>query len=206
MSSTLRFARKVPAILGAAGLLVLAAAGPADADSGSGTVTGGYEIPSEKVTLASGPQCAKFHKVNDQSNPDPTIHTLPMSGDFGADANTGTGTATFSITDDWFAGPSGTFSNLQCNSASGHAGTWTISFTGWSCSSGTATYTRSSTTTYSLTGTASCDDLSTTGTVETISTSVTFSGSQDLCGNTGQPTCNNANAGTNLAGSYTWSN
>lgn len=40
----------------------------------------------------------------------------------------------------------------------------------------------------------------------TISTSVSFSGTQVLCGIPGEPTCNNVNAGMNLAGSYSWSN
>ena len=200
------FTRTVGAALAAAGAVVLVTAGQASAATGSGSVSNGYEIPSEHVTFSQNAICGTFHKnnTNDNNRFDPTIHTLPMSGTFG-NANSGSGTATFTITDDWNAGPLGTYLDSDCETAGAIEGALDISFTGWSCAEDEAAlYTRSNNTTYSLTGTVVCDDLTTTGTVESTSISVSFTGSQVLCGDTGQPACNNANAGTNLSGSYVW--
>jgi len=84
------------------------------------------------------------------------------------------------------------------------SGSLAVSYVGWTCTSGTGTYSRTSNTFYSLSGTVTCDNTSTM-TVESTAVTVTFSGYQDLCGGTGQPTCNNVNAGTNISGTYTWS-
>jgi hypothetical protein len=199
-----RHIRAVSLVLAAVSGLLMLNAGPAWAVNG-GTVTGGYEIPSEHVTLSSGQaQCATFHKINCNGTNDPTIHTLPMSGNFGLTSKNGSGTATFTINNDWYAGPAGTYTSNTCTTPGSVAGTLSISFPGWSCSPDTnAQYTRSSTTTYRLVGTVHCDNTS-TQTVETTSITVTFTGSQILCGGTGQPTCNNVNAGTNISGSYSW--
>ncbi|MFN2638144.1 MAG: hypothetical protein ABR585_14080, partial [Gemmatimonadaceae bacterium] len=64
------------------------------------------------VTISQGPaQCATFHA----SSSDPTTHVLPMTnGDFGLNTKTGGGTATFTITQTWYAGPPGTFSSATC--------------------------------------------------------------------------------------------
>jgi len=84
------------------------------------------------------------------------------------------------------------------------SGSLAVSYVGWTCTSGTGTYSRTSNTVYSMSGTVTCDNTSTM-TVESTAVTVTFSGYQDLCGGTGQPTCNNVNAGSNISGTYGWS-
>lgn len=164
----------------------------------------GYEIPSENVTFAQGVTCATFHRINQQSQDDPTIHTLPMAGTFG-EAGQDTGTATFTINDDWHAGPEGTFLNNNCSMPGAIEGTLHIAFDDWSCADDDgALYERRNDTEYTLSGTVVCDDLDTTGTVETTSIAITFTGFQILCGASPRPACNDVNAGTNLDGDYDW--
>ena len=200
MYSRLRPARKIPFGLAVAGVIILLNAATAYAGSGGGDIGAGYEIPSSNVTVSQGlPQCATFHA----SSNDPTIHTLPMTnGDFGLNSKTGGGTATFTITNAWYAGPPGTFTSATCSTAGSVSGTLAVTYSGWTCTSGTGTYSRSSNTVYSLTGTVTCDNTSTM-TVETTQVTVTFSGDQVLCGAT--PTCNHVDAGTNISGEYSWS-
>ena len=203
MSFRLIHARRVPFGLAAAGGMLFLAAGAAHAATGGGDIGAGYEIPTEHVTISQGqPQCATFHA---DAN-DPTTHTLPMTsgGSFGLSTKTGGGTATLTITDAWYAGPGGTYSNATCGTAASVSGTLAVSYAGWTCTSGTGTYSRTGNTAYSLSGTVTCDNTSTM-TVESTAVTVTFSGSQDLCGGTGQPTCNNTNAGSNISGTYSWS-
>jgi len=202
MSSRLHHARKIPFGLGAGGVMLLLNVGTAHAAAGGGNIGGGYEIPSSNVTISQGqPQCATFHA----SANDPTTHVLPMTnGSFGLSTKTGGGTATFTRTSAWYAGPTGTTTSANCGTAGSVTGTLSVSYAGWSCTSGTGTYTRTNNTAYTLTGTVTCDNTS-TQTVESTAVTVTFTGTQVLCGGTGQPTCNNVNAGSNISGSYTWS-
>lgn len=208
MSSRLGHGKKMSVGLAATTVMLMMSGGTAHAATGSGSIGAiAYEIPSERVTLSGGQvQCATFHRLNAQGQDDPTIHSLPMtSGNFGLITKTGGGTATFTINNDWYAGPSGTFTSNTCATAGSVEGTLSVSYVGWSCASDTsADYTRSSTTTYSLVGTVVCDNTS-TGTVETTAITLTFSGTQVLCGGTGQPTCDHVDAGTNIQGTYSWS-
>lgn len=202
MPSGRRYARKIPFGLAAACGMLMLAAGAAHAATGGGDIEDGYEIPPENVTISQGlPQCATFHA----SSNDPTTHVLPMTnGDFGLSTKTGGGTATLTITTAWYAGPSGTKSNATCATPASVTGSLAVSYVGWSCTSGTGTYSRTNTTVYSLSGTVTCDNTSTMA-VESTAVTVTFTGDQVLCGGTGQPTCNHVNAGTNINGGYTWS-
>ncbi len=202
MHSRLRHPRNVSLGLAVAGVMLLLNAGTAYAATGSGSIGNGYEVPSSNVTISQGlPQCATFHA----SSSDPTTHVLPMTnGNFGLSTKTGGGTATFTITQAWYAGPPGTFSDATCSTAASVPGSLAVSYSGWSCTSGSGTYSRTSNTIYSLAGTVTCDNTSTM-TVESTPVTVTFTGHQDLCGGTGQPTCNDPNAGSNLSGSYSWS-
>jgi hypothetical protein len=196
--------RRITFVLAAASGILLLSAGTSYAASGNGNIGAGYEIPSERVTLSGGGvQCATFHRINGNNQSDPTIHKLPMTGNFGLVSKTGGGTATFTITNDWYAGPGGTYTSNTCATLGSVPGTLSVSYVGWTCASGSATYSRVGTT-YSLTGTVVCDNTS-TGTVETTPITVTFTGSQTLCGGAGQPICNNVNAGTNISGTYSWS-
>lgn len=194
----------------ATSVMLMLSAGTAYAANGNGALGAGYEIPSERVTLSGGGgQCATFHKINGNNQSDPTIHTLPMvsggSNTFGLATKNGGGTATFTINNDWYAGPGGTYTSNTCTTLGSVEGTLSMSYVGWSCATDTsADYSRVNFTTYSLTGTVVCDNTS-TGTVETTAITFTVSGTQVLCGGTGQPTCNNVNAGTNITGNYTWS-
>ena len=200
--------QKIPFGMAAASLMLMLSAGTAYGATGSGSIGAvAYEIPSERVTLSSGQvQCATFHRLNANGQVDATIHKLPMtSGSFGLLTKTGGGTATFTINNDWYAGPPGTFTSNTCATAGSPVGTLSVSYVGWSCASDTsADYTRSSNETYSLVGTVVCDNTSTT-TVETTAITLTFSGTQVLCGGTGQPTCDHVDAGTNIQGTYAWS-
>lgn len=194
-------ARKIVFGLAAASVTLMLGAGQAQAATGSGSFTNGYEIPSERVTFAQGVVCATFHKTNANNQNDPTIHVLPMSGTFGEPGND-TGTATFTINDDWHAGPEGTYTDSNCGDPGGVEGTLHVAFDDWSCADDTdALYTRTSETTYTLTGTVICDDLDTTSVTETTAITVTFSGTQVIC----NLDCNDPNAGTNLNGTYAWS-
>lgn len=203
MHTTMRLRRKLPVGVGVAIAVLLLTAGQAQAATGSGTFDDGYEIPSEYVTLAQGVECGTFHRINQQSQDDPTVHTLPMSGTFG-EPGSDTGTATFTINDDWHANSEGTYLNSNCSTAGAVEGTLHVAFDDWSCANDVdALYERRNNTDYTLDGTVVCDDLD-TGTVETISIALEFVGDQILCGSSPRPACNHVNAGTNLDGVYDW--
>ena len=171
-------ARRVRKILTgtvAGAAVVLLGAGQAYAHAGSGTFTG-YEIPPSSVTLAAPPTvCATFHA----SASDPLIQEISMSGTF--HSVSGSGSATYTRTSNYWAGPGGTYSNASCTTPATVRGSMTITFANWSCSDSTATYQRLNTDDYVLRFTSGvCDDTS-TGAIEAVVTTAVFTGTQLLC-------------------------
>ena len=148
---------------------LLSTAGPALANApGAGVFTGSEYSPSAEFTNP-GTQCVRLLA----SESDPLVHLLAMTGSFHGSA--GTGTATFTATDPYYANPEGTYEDENCTVPGSVTGTMTIDFPTHSCS-GTGTYERRATSVYTLQFDGTCID----GT-NTYNTEVLFSGIQELC-------------------------
>jgi uncharacterized cupin superfamily protein len=198
MMLQMRLARKIPIGVAAVGLLLQVGAGAAFASTGIGTFDNGWEVPSQNVSINNGAHCAHFHS---SPGTDDTTHTLPMTGSF-LTTSSGSGTATMTITNAWYAQEEGTYDGNQCINQATVAGTLTLTFSGgWSCTGGTnaATYERRNETDYTVLGTVSCSNGG-----SPVSVAVAFTGQQVLCGASPRPTCNDVDAGTNLDGDYSW--
>lgn len=100
-----------------------------------------------------------------------------MDGTF--HGSVGTGTAEYANTENYYANPSGTYSDRGCTVEDGVTGTMTINFDPWSCS-GTGTFERRLTSVYTLDFEGTCDDSRTT-TVESDTTTATFTGAMEPC-------------------------